>query len=220
MFHASRFLYALNWITLDYKKLQGILHDCRLTIWSLQGGSVLEEEKWIKDVLSGTHESYTYLVKEYQSKVYHVCLKITREEESAKELAHVSLTKAFYALSSYREDAAFGTWLYRIAVRTCLDWRKANQREWRHREAAADPASNQATVETPEKLLLDKEMKSELMQLVKELKEPYKSVVYLYFFRGLSYREIAEQTGAAEKTIESQLYRAKQILRKNKERFR
>ncbi|WP_255415334.1 RNA polymerase sigma factor [Sporosarcina sp. BI001-red] len=159
-------------------------------------------------------------MKEYQSKVYHVCLKITREEESAKELAHVSFTKAFYALSSYREEAAFGTWLYRIAVRTCLDWRKANQREWRHREVAAGPASNQATVETPEKLLLDQEMKSELMQLVKELKEPYKSVVYLYFFRGLSYREIAEQTGAAEKTIESQLYRAKKILRKNKERLR
>lgn len=159
-------------------------------------------------------------MKGYQNKVYHVCLKITREEESAKELAHVVLTKAFYSLSSYREEAAFGTWLYRIAVRTCLDWKKANQREWNHRTTAADPASDQAADDNPEKLLLDKEMKSELMQLVRELKEPYKSVVYLYFFRGLSYREIAEQTGAAEKTIESQLYRAKQILRKKKERFR
>ncbi|WP_181907596.1 RNA polymerase sigma factor [Cohnella lupini] len=186
----------------------------------MQGGSVLKEDKWIKDVLSGRHESYAYLVKEYQSKVYHVCLKITREEESAKELAHVVLTKAFYSLSSYREEAAFGTWLYSIAVRTCLDWKKAKQREWNKRTAASDQALDSVTEETPEKLLLDKEMKSELMQLVKELKEPYKSVVYLYFFRGLSYREIAERTGSAEKTIESQLYRAKQILRKKKERFR
>lgn len=184
-------------------------------------GSVLKEEKWIEDVLSGRHESYAYLVNQYQSKVYHVCLGVTREEESAKELAHVVLTKAFYSLSSYRKDAAFGTWLYRIAVRTCLDWRKVKQREWKHRvTAAAELASESATEETPEKLLLDKEMKLELMQLVRELKEPYKSVVYLYFFRGMSYREISEQTGATEKTIESQLYRAKQILRKKKERFR
>ncbi|QHW33622.1 sigma-70 family RNA polymerase sigma factor [Paenibacillus rhizovicinus] len=200
--------------------MQGIFHDRRLTIWRLQGGSVLKEAKWIDDVLSGRHESYAYLVSEYQSNVFHVCLRVTRDEESAKELAHVVLTKAFYALSSYRKDAAFGTWLYRIAVRTCLDWKKANQREWKHRVADADPASDSVNEETPEKLLLDKEMRSELMQLVRELKEPYKSVVYLYFFRGLSYREIAERTGAAAKTIESQLYRAKQILRKKKERFR
>lgn len=159
-------------------------------------------------------------MKEYESNVYHVCLGVTGEEESAKELAHVALTKAYYALPSYRKDAAFGTWLYRIAVHACLDWKKANRREWNHRAADADQASESATEETPEKLLLDKEMKQELMQLVRELKEPYKSVIYLYFFRGLSYREISEQTGAAEKTIESQLYRAKQILRKKKERFR
>lgn len=159
-------------------------------------------------------------MKEYQSNVYHVCLGVTRDEDSARELAHVVLTKAYYALSSYRKEAAFGTWLYRIAVRTCLDWKKANQREWSRRAATAEQEADSVTDETPEKLLLDKEMKAELMQLVNELKEPYKSVVYLYFFRGLSYREIAEQTGAAEKTIESQLYRAKQILRKKKERFR
>jgi RNA polymerase sigma factor (sigma-70 family) len=197
-----------------------MLNDRRLTGWRLQGGSVLKEEKWIDDVLSGRHESYAYLVNEYQSNVYHVCLGVTREEESARELAHVVLTKAYYALPSYRKEAAFGTWLYRIAVRTCLDWKKSKQREWSHRAAAADQESDSVTEETPEKLLLDKETKLELMQLVRELKEPYKSVIYLYFFRGLSYREISEQTGAAEKTIESQLYRAKQILRKKKERFR
>ena len=171
-------------------------------------------------MLSGRRDSFAYLVKEYQSKVYHVCLKMTREEESAKELAHVVFTKAFYSLSSYREEAAFGTWLYSIAVRTCLDWKKVKQRERNQRSAASDQVWDSLTEETPEKLLLDKEMKLDLMQLVKELKEPYKSVVYLYFFRELSYKEIAEQTGAAEKTIESQLYRAKQILRKKKERFR
>lgn len=171
-------------------------------------------------MLTGRHDSYAYIIKEYESMVYHVCLKIAREENTAKELTHVVFTKAFYSLSSYRAEAAFGTWLYRITVRSCLDWKKSVQRESNHRSTATYEQADPVFDESPEQIFLDRETKAELLQMVSELNEPYKSVIYLFFFRGLSYKEISEKTGAAEKTIESQLYRAKQILRKKKERFR
>lgn len=52
------------------------------------------------------------------------------------------------------------------------------------------------------------------------LAEPYRSVVQLYYFQRNSYQEIAEQKGVSVKTIESQLYRARQMMRKQREEWR
>lgn len=68
--------------------------------------------------------------------------------------------------------------------------------------------------------MLEQEQSAELGENVNSLAEPYRSVVQLYYFQRNSYQEIAEQKGVSVKTIESQLYRARQMMRRQREELR
>ncbi|WP_449600786.1 RNA polymerase sigma factor [Paenibacillus sp. Marseille-Q9583] len=186
----------------------------------MKEGRKLEEAEWISAVLNGEHQDFGHLVTRYQGMVYRVCVKITGEAESAKDMAQEVFIKAYKALPSFRGQSTFSTWLYRIAYRTCLDWKRANDREWRHRSAADYTENDWVTSQTPEQEVLEQEQSAELGENVNSLAEPYRSVVQLYYFQRNSYQEIAEQKGVSVKTIESQLYRARQMMRRQREELR
>ncbi|WP_342454287.1 RNA polymerase sigma factor [Paenibacillus sediminis] len=165
-------------------------------------------------VLSGHRDEYSKLVARYHNMVYRVCLKMTRDEESAKDLAQEVFMKAYRALPTFREQSSFSTWLYQISVRRCLDFKRVNDREWRHRSSEAVSESHIVSLQTPEDIVLSKDTSLMLHKMLDELAEPYKSVVKLHYFHQYSYQEIANETGATVRTVESQLYRAKQMMRK------
>lgn len=171
-------------------------------------------------MLDGQRQAFGHLVNRYQGMVYRVCFKITGEAESAKDMAQEVFIKAYKALPSFRGQSSFSTWLYQIAYRTCLDWKRANDREWRHRTAADYTENDVVSPHTPEQETLRKETSQELDRNLNNLAEPYRSVVQLYYFQHHSYQEIAEQKGISVKTVESQLYRARQMMRKLGEEWR
>ncbi len=170
--------------------------------------------------MAGNRDAYGELVAKYQSMVYRVCLKFTRDEHAAEDLAQEVFIKAYHALSGFRQDALFSTWLYQITVRKCLDWKRSVEREWqRHGEALYDEYEWPDS-ETPERSLVDKERTLRLRELVEGLQEPYRTVTKLFYFYQQSYKEIAERTGTSVKTVESQLYRARRMLREKGEGLR
>lgn len=200
--------------------MQGIHNHIRLTLKKLEEGRILEEAELISAVLSGQHEAFGQLVTRYQGLVYRVCIKITGEAESAKDMAQEVFIKAYKSLPSFRGQSSFSTWLYKIAYRTCLDWKRANDREWKYRSNAEYTENDWVTSKTPEQEALRKEASAELDENLNSLAEPYRSVVQLYYFQRHSYQEIAQQKGVSVKTVESQLYRARQMMRKSGEEWR
>lgn len=138
---------------------------------------------------------------------------MTQEAETAEDLAQDVFIKAYDALPAFRQDASFSTWLYQITVRKCLDWKRgmARYRQWM--SAVASEQIERRNLETPELVLLDKEKTRELMALVNSLREPYRTVTKMFYVEELSCQEIANGTGISVKTVESQLYRARRLLR-------
>lgn len=128
--------------------------------------------------------------------------------------------KAYSALPAFREDSSFSTWLYQIAVRKCLDWKRAQQREQTRRSPGEVTENDWVTHETPEQIVLAEERSSKLHKIVDELGEPYRTSVRMYYFEQRSYQEIAERRGITAKTVESQLYRARAMMRKKGEELR
>ncbi|KWX88046.1 hypothetical protein AMQ83_09220 [Paenibacillus riograndensis] len=141
-------------------------------------------------MLGGQHQAFGHLVERYQGMVYRVCIKITGEAESAKDMAQEVFIKAYKALPSFRGQSSFSTWLYRIAYRTCLDWKRANDREWRQRSTADYTENDWVTSQTPEHVLLRKEASEELGENLNHLTEPYRSVVQMYYFQRHSIRRL------------------------------
>ena len=87
------------------------------------------DQECIEAVLAGQRDAFADLVTRYQGLVFSVCRKLTGDATAAEDVAQETFLKAYRALAAYRQEAAFSTWLYQIAVRQCLDWRRRQQRE-------------------------------------------------------------------------------------------
>lgn len=164
-------------------------------------------------MLSGDVDAYATLVERYQDRVYGVCLKMTHDAEAAEVLAQEVFIKAFTSLASFRGEASFSTWLYQIAVRRCLDWRRKLARDKPFQAYRDVPESVASDEQNPEEAFLEEERRQTALAMLATLEEPYRSTVNLFYIEGKSYQEIAAMTGVSVKTVESRLYRARRALR-------
>src|SRR5205085_5729965 len=72
---------------------------------------------------NGDGQAFDRLVERYQRNVYRLCFRYVNNHHDASDLAQEVFLKAFRAVGRFRGDSAFSTWLYRIAVNTCLNFR-------------------------------------------------------------------------------------------------
>src|SRR5215475_10753031 len=75
----------------------------------------------------GEREAFDELVLRYQRDVYRLCYRYVNNHEDANDLAQEVFLKAYRAIGGFRGDSSFSTWLYRIAVNTCLNFRSARK---------------------------------------------------------------------------------------------
>src|SRR5262249_61716451 len=91
-----------------------------------RGGASLEAEAERNAVAAcrrGEREAFDALVARYQRPIYRLCYRYVNNHEDANDLAQEAFLKAWRAISSFRGESAFSTWLYRIAVNACLNHR-------------------------------------------------------------------------------------------------
>jgi RNA polymerase sigma-70 factor (ECF subfamily) len=173
----------------------------------------LNDAEIVERVLGGDSQAFADLVVRYQGMVFSVCLRVAGDSSAAEDLAQEIFLKAYQSLATFRGEATFSTWLYQIAARKCLDFRKRKVRESERRENRPVEDFIVSDTTTPEKEYLVKERLEHTLRFVNELREPYRTVVRMYYLQHYSYEEIAEETGIPLKTIESQLYRARKMLK-------
>ena len=91
-------------------------------------------------VLTGLHKLVE--AERYQRDVYRLCFRYVNNHEDASDLAQESFVKAYKAIGRFRGDSAFSTWMYRIAVNTCLNFRSARRiAQEELSETLADPGA-------------------------------------------------------------------------------
>jgi RNA polymerase sigma-70 factor (ECF subfamily) len=155
------------------------------------------------------------LVTRHQPLIFTVCLKLLGDREEAWDAAQEVFLQAYQSLSDYQGDAAFRTWLYKIATNKCIDIRRKKARR-----AAIAPITVlqedlpiQANDPTPEEQVLAAEQHREVQAMIDSLPEKYRDVVLLYHYQRLSYKEIAALLGIEPKSVETRMSRAKKMLR-------
>src|SRR5947208_5453762 len=81
----------------------------------------------IEAAQGGDRQAFDRLVERYQRDVYRLCYRYVNNHHDASDLAQESFLKAYRAIGRFRGERAFSTWLYRIAVNTCLTFRAARK---------------------------------------------------------------------------------------------
>ncbi len=142
------------------------------------------------------------------ARIYRVLLRMTRDPQTAFDLAQDTYLKAFAAIDSFDGHAAIATWLYRIAVNEAL------QHLRRRRVATLGPALA-TDLPDPRHDGQQAELRLDLEDALAALEPEDRAILLLRYQEGLDYRTIADVTGVAVGTVGSRLNRARSRLREH-----
>jgi len=161
----------------------------------------------ITAVLNGNKQAYADIVRRYQNKIYGLFRRMGACQADAEDLTQETLLKAYRKLASHNPDRSFPGWIYTIAVNLQKDRGRRNKPKALVQE---DPYER----DTPESQLLQKELRSELDQMLERLPEHYRLVLILRYTNQLSHEEIAEITDMSVRQVTNIVHRAKKSFRK------
>ncbi|MDF2531937.1 MAG: polymerase, sigma subunit, SigW [Clostridia bacterium] len=177
----------------------------------------MKDEDIIRLILKGKSDLYAELIDRYSGKVYSTAYSYTQNQEEARDLVQEILIKAYNSLHSFKAEAKFSTWLYRIAVNSCIDWSRKRKSKVIMTALGYEDTnifdSITSDTEGPEEFVLRQEHKEAVRNAVSSLPEIYKTVLILYYFEELQVQEICNILDSPRKTIETRLYRAKKVLK-------
>jgi len=173
----------------------------------------IDEKPIIEKVLAGDSQAFRPLVDENSRLVFTAVVKIVRDREVAQDIAQDVFLQAYRSLAKFRGESAFSTWLTRIAVNKALDY--CRRRKARPQVEELPDFLPGEDGQNPETEVLKREEIWRMREEIKLLPEIYRNVLYKFYFRQLSYTEIAGQEDVSVKTVESRLYRARSKLRES-----
>jgi RNA polymerase sigma-70 factor, ECF subfamily len=180
-------------------------------------GENLDEELVLR-VQKGDKKAFDLLVIKYQHKIVQLVSRYTKDPSEAQDVAQEAFIKAYRALSSFRGESAFYTWLYRIAINTAKNFLMAKSRRNSNFEVDVQDAEQIENApqlqgyDTPEQLLLNEEILRTVNNAIEELPEEMRLVITLREMEGMSYEEIAQIMDCPVGTVRSRLFRAREAI--------
>jgi len=177
----------------------------------------MHENKVIENFINGDPSAASALVLEYQDRIFNLCRYMLENPQDAEDAAQDTFIKAFQSRKSYSPDATFYTWLYRIAVNTCLDHkRKFTLRSlFLSDDKEAHINNIPSLAPSPEVAYATSQSMHALQNALNRLSAKLRVVIILNELEGLSYEEIAEVLDVSVGTVKSRIFRARDELRKN-----
>jgi RNA polymerase sigma-70 factor, ECF subfamily len=178
-------------------------------------------------VAAGDESAFNYLVQKYHRPMIHFLFRMVHNQAVAEELAQDVFLRVYRSRETYRAEAKFTTWLYRIATNLAVNY----ARDTRHERAAQNvylDAPDEETGTTPDvaddeptaeqKLMRDERMAA-IRQHVMALPERQRMAVLMHKYQGMDYRQIGEVLKLSESATKSLLFRAYQTLRDRLKEF-
>ncbi len=167
----------------------------------------------------GDKRAFELLVEKYQHKLARLVSRLVRDPGEAEDVTQEAFIKAYRALPSFRGDSAFYTWLYRIGINTAKNFlvaagrRAPTSTEVDAEEAEGYEGSEQLhDINTPESLLLSKEIATTVNAAIESLPEELRSAIQLRELEGMSYEEIAKMMDCPIGTVRSRIFRAREAI--------
>ena len=185
----------------------------------LSNRAEMDYELVIKARDKGDQQAYASLMNRYREPLYYMLLKMTGCTTDAEDLTIETFGKAFKSIDTYTPDYAFSTWLFRIATNNCIDFiRKKRAPTVSMDNLYTDIDGENVAINIPsenldpEEIIIDRQKKETMREIVAKLKPHYKILIELRYFDEKTYDEIAEQLQIPIGTVKAKLFRAREFL--------
>jgi RNA polymerase sigma-70 factor (ECF subfamily) len=175
-----------------------------------------DDRRLIAECLGGRRDAFGELVSRYQARLYNAALRLVQSPDDAADVVQDAFLSAYQALHTFKGDAEFFTWLYRIAFNTAISLKRkkrpAISLEANKGETGIDPDDPSEYVK-PGAALERTEDERQLGDAIARLSPEHREVLLLKDIEGLKYEDIAELLEVPIGTIRSRLHRARLELR-------
>jgi len=187
----------------------------------IEKGHVLAnaDERLVARCQRGEKKAFELLIQKYQRRIYHLIYRMTQDSDMVEPLAQEVFLKAYRSISKFKGKSQFYTWIYRIAVNTCLSHIKRDSPEECYedpqeiRPGNIHPDAQPLQPENPETQLMRKEFFRHITASVRKLPEELQTTIVLREYMGMNYEEISEVLGIPLGTVRSRIFRARAQLR-------
>jgi len=178
-------------------------------------------------VREGDDSGFSLLIEKYRKQMVHFMFRMTRNQAVAEELAQEVFLRVYRSRQTYRAEAKFSTWLYRIATNLGVN----HARDTRYERSAQNVYLDQPDPETGtspdvpgstpsvEQDLVREERMSAIRRHVMALPERQRTAVLMHKYQDMDYKQIGEVLKLSESATKSLLFRAYQTLRENLKDF-
>lgn len=181
-----------------------------------------DDRRLIAECLGGRRDAFGELVTRYQARLFNAALRLVQSPDDAADVVQDAFLSAYQSLHSFKGDAEFFTWLYRIAFNTAISFKRKkrptvglelqNSQRGEAAETSIDPDDPSEYVK-PGAALERTEDERQLGLAIDRLSPEHREVLLLKDIDGLKYEVIAELLKVPIGTIRSRLHRARLELR-------
>ncbi len=155
------------------------------------------------------HEAFGQLVDRHASVIVNLAYRMVGNRADAEDLAQDAFLAAFKALSTFRADSKFSTWLYRIAANKCKDWLRAKHPPAVELDDNEALAAHVVEPHTPERLLSQQQVAQQLDEAIQRLPPLYREAFVLKHIEGLSYEDMQDLLGVNADTLKMRVYKGR-----------
>ena len=158
----------------------------------------------------GDAAAFEELVRHHQRMIHSLAFRMTGSLADAEDLAQETFLRAYEQIGKFRGTSKFSTWLYRIAVNTCLNWQQSEMRRSQlHENCAIEIFTLNAGGENPAR----GEQANQIQNLLLRLPAKQRAAIVLTIYDGMNHAEAAQILGCSETTVSWRVFAAKRKLK-------
>lgn len=179
-----------------------------------------EDAVLIRRALAGDQRAYRKLRQKYHESIYNLIYRMIHDKDEVEDLTQEAFIKAFMSLSSFNDEFAFSTWLYKIATNNCIDYIRRKKLQTFSIDKPIESKESDYTYELPDSTyepdqdLIDRQRKKLLEDAINSLPAKYRHVIHLRHVEEKEYQEIAAILKLPLGTVKAHIFRAREMLNK------
>jgi RNA polymerase sigma-70 factor (ECF subfamily) len=167
------------------------------------------DEELLRLAAAGDQNAFALLVQRHQGRIFNLAYRFSRDRQDAEDLAQDVFFKVWRHAGSFRGESSFATWLYRLTVNACLNFKQGRKARPAPLPLAGDIEAGEATAAEG---LVAAEREAFLKSALASLPARQRLALALASFEGRSYEEIAAAMEVSVPAVESLIFRARRNL--------
>ena len=171
-----------------------------------------QDQYYIDQVIKGNTKAYTILINRYKNMIFTLALKIVGNREEAEEIGQDVFLKAYHSLKTFKGEAKFSTWLYKIGYNKSLDYVKKKERALPTIDIEVSDVYYLQAVDSIFNYFEQKDQKEFVRKALDSLSVKDQVLITLFYFEELSLKEISEIKGIRPEVVKVRLYRSRKKL--------